>query len=111
VAAIAWALVVAAAGISQEISLEEYQGPGPRGDVYGTATTVTNVVVRDLRRRVRGATGDLVQSTRTIYCPPDTGGATGSRVTYAGVTSTVLQRTYHDGGGAHTPDHVELALQ
>lgn len=108
--AVPWADVVAAAGISQTVELEEFVGRGPRGDVYAAAVTVEDCAVEDRRQRVRGGTGDMVTSTRTVRCPPGTGGATGSRVTYAGVTATVLARTYHDGGGAPTPDHVELNL-
>jgi hypothetical protein len=111
VTAIPWSTVIAALGTSQSIELEEYSGPGPRGDVFAAAVTVEQVAVRDQRRKVRSANGDLKSSTRTVYCPPGTGGVPGSRVTFDGVSTRVVTRTYHTGGGAPTPDHVELALE
>jgi hypothetical protein len=109
--ALPWSEVIAAAGITQTIELQEFRGRGPRGDVFDPAITVEDVFVEDKRRRVRTATGDQVWSTRTVYAPPGTGGEPGSLVTYAGVTSAVVSRAYHDGGGMPTPDHVELALE
>lgn len=109
--ALPWSVVISALGTSQSIELEEYLGPGPRGDVFAAAVAVDQVAVRDARRKVRSANGDMVTSTRSVYCPPGTGGVPGSRVTFAGVASRVVTRTFHTGGGAPTPDHVELALE
>lgn len=96
-------------GGSHTVQIAEYLGRGPRGDRFGEPVDVVGFMI-DKRQLVRGGTGDKVTSTRTFYGPPGTGGAVHSQLTYAGVTTTVVGRTVHDGGGAETPDHVELNL-
>ncbi|WP_433067444.1 hypothetical protein [Dactylosporangium sp. CS-033363] len=102
-------LVLEALGGSHTVAIAELAGRGPRGNVFAAPVDAVGVMV-DKRQLVRGPNNEKITSTRSFYGPPGTPGKVGAEVTYAGVTSTVVGRTDHDGGGAETPDHVELNL-
>lgn len=93
------------------ITVEQYEGDGAYGPVYGTAAVV-RAFVDEQTRMVRSPAGADVVSSTTAYCRLDTTAPTGSRVALpSGRVTVVINALRRDGGGLATPDHLELQLE
>lgn len=93
------------------ITVEQYEGDGAYGPVYGPAVTV-RAFVDELTRMVRSPAGADVVSSTTAYCHLDTVAPAGSRVTLpTGRATVAINALRRDGSGLATPDHLELQLE
>ncbi|MEO3860871.1 hypothetical protein [Acrocarpospora sp. B8E8] len=95
-----------------EVSVEPFAGAGAFGDTFGPAVTRSGFM-EEKRRKIRDKNGAEVVSNSTFYTQLDhvADFPVGSRVTYAGRASTVLEAKRHDGGGLPLPSHLEVLLQ
>lgn len=105
--------VLETAGITlHAVTVEAYAGAGPYGDTYAAAVEVTSCHVEDKRRTVRAPDGTEVVSMSTVYAPLATVAPARSRVTFAdGRTTLVIAALRRDGGGAPTPNHLEIVCE
>lgn len=96
--------------LRHQVTIEPFEGEGPFGPAYGTATVV-RCFLDEARRMVRGKDGTEVVSEATFYARRDITCPEGSRVTLpSGRVCTALKVSDRNGAGLPTPDHVEVAL-
>jgi hypothetical protein len=98
------------------ITVEAWQGAGAYGDVYAAPVAVGPCVIDESTRRVavqtQDAQGGNDVSSSTVFVPPDTAAAAGSRVTLpSGRITRVLAVARLDAHGLDLPEHVELSLE
>lgn len=92
------------------VQVEEYQGSGAYGDVYGAAVSVQCLIV-DQIKMVRNGQGEEVQSSSSYIAKPGHTPAEGSRVTTnLGHRRTVVALTQVTAPGLPTPDNSQVYL-
>lgn len=95
--------------LRQEVTVHAYLGEGVNGPVYAAAVR-TAAFVDDGHRLVRGAEGDVVTATTTVFLPADVHVTPESRVEVAGRTATAVRVARRTGDGLPVPAHIEVTL-
>ena len=97
-----------ARGLLTPITIEPYLGESGAGPVYGPPVQV-EAYVEAKRKLLRDAAERLVSNSMAV-CHLDTTAPAKSRVTVAGVASTVLRSSQHGTLAGPLPAHLELLL-
>ncbi len=97
--------------LRHKVQVEEYQGTGAYGDVYGAAVEVRCLVINK-PKMVRNGQGEEVMSSSSYIAKPTHLPAMGSRVTMpTGERRTIIAINNVTAPGLPTPDNTEVSLQ
>ncbi|HEY1175479.1 MAG TPA: hypothetical protein VGF17_04925 [Phytomonospora sp.] len=97
-----------------ETQVRRRAGTGPSGAVYGDTEPVKGFVDQ-MSKVVRGATGEEVVASSTVYYPAGTpiiplGSTVTLPATFGGQRGVVVDFAVRDSGALGLPDHLEVNL-
>lgn len=94
------------------VDVEPLAGTGAYGEVYGPVVPL-RCFAEGSRRMVRNPQGEVVVSSLTLICAPRQANAVpaGSRITWRGTTTTVIDATDRDDAGLGAPQHTEVVCE
>jgi hypothetical protein len=97
--------------LSHTITVETFEGTGFDGATYAAPVTVSNCMVENVSRLVRGSDGNEVTSETTIYATPDQASlfTEHTRITVGDYESTVIKTAVMDVFGL--PGHLVVSLE